>query len=205
VSCAAVHWIESRRTPCQSAAVGLMAVWRSAQTTCVERQHGQINVCAPPPTSHRPAPTVCSGRGITEFGEDFWNGTQFIFWLVFVYQNWNVQQFPVCMESAERVCKAISRKDRQTTNCQCVALGWTEYCDLLNGKWASSFGFEMLCVSVGQINRKGYEDNEQGTGPLLYLTALVCRFSPPHVWVISLWVTLIDKRTNKKWQAIVVR
>jgi hypothetical protein len=47
-----------------------------------------------------------------------------------------------------------------------VALGWTEYYDLMNGKCASSFGFEMLCVSVGQINRKGYQDNEQGTGTL---------------------------------------
>jgi hypothetical protein len=26
----------------------------------------------------------------------------------------------------------------------------------MNGNWASSFGFEMLCVSVGQINREAY-------------------------------------------------
>jgi hypothetical protein len=107
------------------------------------------------------------------------------------------------MESVERVYQAIRRKDRQFTNCR-AALGWTEYYDLMNGKWASSFGYEMLCVSVGQ-NRKGYQDNEQGTGPLLYLTSVVCRFSPPHVWAISIWVTLYDKRTNKKWQGIVVR
>jgi hypothetical protein len=35
--------------------------------------------------------------------------------------------------SVERVYQAISRKDRQTMNCQSVALGWTEYCDLMNG------------------------------------------------------------------------
>jgi len=55
----------------------------------------------------------------------------------------------------------IGRKDRQTTNCQSVALGWTEYYDLMNGKWESSFRFEMLCVSVGQINRKGYQDKSK--------------------------------------------
>ena len=70
------------------------------------------------------------------------------------------------MGSVERVYQAISRKDRQTTNCQSVTLGWTEYCVLINGKWASSFGFEMLCISVGQINRKGCRDSEQDTGPL---------------------------------------
>jgi hypothetical protein len=70
------------------------------------------------------------------------------------------------MGSVERVCQTISRKDRQTTNCKSVTLRWTEYYDLINGKWASSFGFEMLCISVGQINRKGWRDNEQVTGSL---------------------------------------
>lgn len=152
MSCAAVHSIEFRRTPCQSAAVDLMAVWRSAPTAWVEHQHGQINVCSLPPTSHRPSRML--------WAWDYRIRWRFlkrytVYFLTCLYQNWNVQQFPVCVESAEWVYQAISRKDRQTTNFQSVALGWTEYYDLMNGKWASSFGFEMLCVSVGQINWKG--------------------------------------------------
>jgi len=60
-----------------------------------------------------------------------------------------------------------------------------------------SFGFEMLCVSVGQINRKGYQDNEQGTGLLLYLIAIVAS----HCNTCGLFLyglNYYDKRTNKK-------
>jgi len=68
----------------------------------------------------------------------------------------------------------------------------------MNGKWESRFGFEMPCVSVGQINRKGYQDNEQGTGPLLYVTAVVVASRRRTGGRFLYGLNYYDKRTNKK-------